>query len=119
VKNGIWIPDEIWQLKGWPPLHRILLAKVAALSANQRCSAGDERLAEYCTCTPQHIRKMTTELRDAGCLEVHGRGHTRSLAKATTVAKQPQLQTLQPQAQKKQPQLLNLATTVAKTIERL
>jgi len=100
VKNGIWIPDEIWQLKGWPPLHRILLAKVAALSANQRCIAGDERLAEYCTCTPQHIRKMTTELRDAGCLEVHGRGHTRSLAigklvdrpksnhscKATTVA---------------------------------
>jgi hypothetical protein len=57
-----------------------LLAKVAALSTNQKCIAGDDRLAEYCTCTPQHIRKMTTELRDAGCLEVNGRGHTRSLA---------------------------------------
>jgi len=113
VKNGIWIADEIWQLD-WPPMYRIFLAKVMALSKHRKCNASDDKLAEYLTCKPQYIRKMMKELREAGCLVVSGHGNTRSLAighlqnrsKSNHSSKQPQLQTLQPQAQIK-------ATTVA------
>lgn len=113
MKNGIWIPDEIWLLD-WPPMHRIFLAKVLSLSKGRRCTAGDERLAEYLTCSPQNVRKMIKELREAGCIVVSGYGHTRSLAigtlqgrpRSNQSSKQPQLQELQPEAQVK-------ATTVA------
>lgn len=113
MKNGIWIADEIWQLD-WPPMYRIFLAKVMALSKHRKCNASDDKLAEYLTCKPQYIRKMMKELREAGCLVVSGHGNTRSLAighlqnrsKSNHSSKQPQLQSLQPQAQIK-------ATTVA------
>jgi len=113
VKNGIWIPDEIWQLD-WPPMHRVFLAKVAALSKGRKCNAGDDKLAEYLACKPQYIRKMMKELREAGCLVVEGYGYSRSLAigrlqgrpRSNHSSKQPQAQKLQPEAQLK-------ATTVA------
>jgi predicted transcriptional regulator len=129
--NGIWIPAEVWALD-LPPLHRVFLARVMALSKQDGASrAGDEFFAESLGCTPQYVRKMRRQLEDSGYIVTEGYGHKRRLSVevAPTVAKvattgtsnyrnkQPQLQKLQPQAQELQPQLRQEATTVAQSIE--
>lgn len=124
MTDGIWIPKEFWDLD-LPPLHRVLLARVFALSQKEgACKAGDDYLAESLRCTPQHIRKMRRQLQDAGYLIVEGYGHKRKMRAEVAPTgtsnqrnKQPQAQELQPQAQKLQPQLRIEATTVAQSIE--
>ena len=122
--NGIWIPSEIWELD-LPPLHRVFLARLMALSKQDGASwAGDEFLALSLRCTPQHVRKMRLQLEASGHIITHGYGHNRRLSVevAPVVAsnqrsKQPEAQKLQPEAQKLQPQLRQEATTVAESIE--
>jgi hypothetical protein len=129
--NGIWLPAEIWALD-LPPLHRVFLARLAALSKQDGASwAGDEFLAESLRCTPQHVRKMRRQLEDSGHIVTEGYGYKRRLTVevAPTGArvaptgtsnhrrKQPQAQELQPEAQKLQPEMRQEATTVAESIE--
>lgn len=129
--DGIWIPADVWELD-LPPLHRVFLARLIALSKQDGASwAGDEFLAESLRCTPQHVRKMRRQLEDSGHIVTEGYGHKRRLTVevAPTVAKvapvgtsnhrrkQPEAQELQPQAQELQPQLRQEATTVAESIE--
>jgi len=129
--NGIWIPSDVWELD-LPPLHRVFLARLIALSKQDGASwAGDEFLAESLRCTPQHVRKMRRQLEGSGHIVTEGYGHKRRLTVevAPTVAKvapvgtsnhrnkQPEAQELQPQAQELQPQLRQEATTVAESIE--
>jgi 5'-3' exonuclease len=122
--NGIWIPGEIWELD-LPPLHRVFLARLMALSKQDGASwAGDEFLALSLRCTPQHVRKMRLQLEASGHIITHGYGHNRRLSVevAPVVAsnqrsKQPEAQKLQPEAQELQPQLRQEATTVAQSIE--
>jgi 5'-3' exonuclease len=122
--NGIWIPAEVWELD-LPPLHRIFLARLMALSKQDGASwAGDEFLALSLRCTPQHVRKMRLQLEASGHIITHGYGHNRRLSVevAPVVAsnqrsKQPEAQKLQPEAQELQPQLRQEATTVAQSIE--
>ena len=122
--NGIWIPGEIWELD-LPPLHRVFLARLMALSKQDGASwAGDEFLAQSLRCTPQHVRKMRLQLEASGHIITHGYGHNRRLSVevAPVVAsnqrsKQPEAQKLQPEAQELQPQLRQEATTVAQSIE--
>ncbi len=122
--NGIWIPAEVWELD-LPPLHRVFLARLMALSKQDGASwAGDEFLALSLRCTPQHVRKMRLQLEASGHIITHGYGHNRRLSVevAPVVAsnqrsKQPEAQKLQPEAQELQPQLRQEATTVAESIE--
>ena len=122
--NGIWIPAEVWELD-LPPLHRVFLARLMALSKQDGASwAGDEFLAQSLRCTPQHVRKMRLQLEASGHIITHGYGHNRRLSVevAPVVAsnqrsKQPEAQKLQPEAQELQPQLRQEATTVAESIE--
>jgi 5'-3' exonuclease len=122
--NGIWIPGEIWELD-LPPLHRVFLARLMALSKQDGASwAGDEFLAQSLRCTPQHVRKMRQQLEASGHIVTDGYGHNRRLSVevAPVVAsnqrsKQPEAQKLQPEAQELQPQLRQEATTVAQSIE--
>jgi predicted transcriptional regulator len=129
--NGIWIPAEIWVLD-LPPLHRVFLARLAALSKQEGASwAGDDFLAESLRCTPQHVRKMRRQLEDSGHIVTEGYGHKRRLtvelaptgAKVAPTGtsnqrrKQPEAQELQPEAQKLQPEMRQEATTVAESIE--
>ena len=122
--NGIWIPAEVWELD-LPPLHRVFLARLMALSKQDGASwAGDEFLAQSLRCTPQHVRKMRQQLEASGHIITHGYGHNRRLSVevAPVVAsnqrsKQPEAQKLQPEAQELQPQLRQEATTVAESIE--
>jgi hypothetical protein len=129
--NGIWIPAEIWALD-LPPLHRVFLARLAALSKQDGASwAGDDFLAESLRCTPQHVRKMRHQLEQSGHIVTEGYGHKRRLSVevAPTGArvaptgtsnqrrKQPQAQELQPEAQKLRPEMRQEATTVAESIE--
>lgn len=122
--NGIWIPAEVWELD-LPPLHRVFLARLMALSKQDGASwAGDEFLALSLRCTPQHVRKMRLQLEASGHIITHGYGHNRRLSVevAPVVAsnqrsKQPEAQKLQPEAQELQPQLRQEATTVAQSIE--
>ena len=131
MSDGIWIPAEIWALD-LPPLHRVFLARLVALSQSDGASwAGDEFLAQSLGCTPQHVRKMRGQLEASGHIVTEGYGHKRrmSVEVAPVVAKvapvgtsnqrnkQPQLQELQPQLQELQPQLRQEATTVAESIE--
>ena len=127
--NGIWIPEEIWELDVLNPMQRIFLAKVHALSQKDgSCWAGDDFLSEALRVSPQYVRKMRLQLCESEYLECEGYGHKRKLTinlnvkEATTVAttktkKQPQLQKKQPQAQELQPQAQLKATTVAKSID--
>jgi DNA-binding MarR family transcriptional regulator len=129
--NGIWLPAEIWALD-LPPLHRVFLARLAALSKQDGASwAGDEFLAESLRCTPQHVRKMRRQLEDSGHIVTEGYGHKRRLtvelaptgAKVAPTGtsnqrrKQPEAQELQPEAQKLRLQMRQEATTVAESIE--
>lgn len=129
--DGIWIPADVWGLD-LPPLHRVFLARLIALSKQDGASwAGDEFLAESLRCTPQHVRKMRRQLEESGHIVTEGYGHKRRLfvelaptgAKVAPTGtsnhrrKQPQAQELQPEAQKLQPQLRQEATTVAESIE--
>jgi hypothetical protein len=129
--NGIWLPAEIWALD-LPPLHRVFLARLSALSKQDGASwAGDDFLAESLRCTPQHVRKMRRQLEDSGHIVTEGYGHKRRLtvelaptgAKVAPTGtsnqrrKQPQAQELQPEAQKLQPEMRQEATTVAESIE--
>jgi hypothetical protein len=129
--NGIWLPAEIWALD-LPPLHRVFLARLAALSKQDGASwAGDDFLAESLRCTPQHVRKMRHQLEQSGHIVTEGYGHKRRLSVevAPTGArvaptgtsnqrrKQPQAQELQPEAQKLRPEMRQEATTVAESIE--
>jgi hypothetical protein len=129
--NGIWIPAEIWALD-LPPLHRVFLARLAALSKQDGASwAGDDFLAESLRCTPQHVRKMRHQLEQSGHIVTEGYGHKRRLtvevaptgARVAPIGtsnqrrKQPQAQELQPQAQKLRLQMRQEATTVAESIE--
>ena len=122
--NGIWIPAEVWELD-LPPLHRVFLARLMALSKQDGASwAGDEFLALSLRCTPQHVRKMRLQLEASGHIITHGYGHNRRLSVevAPVVAsnhrsKQPEAQKLQLEAQELQPQLRQEATTVAQSIE--
>ena len=122
--NGIWIPAEVWQLD-LPPLHRVFLARLMALSKQEGASwAGDEFLAHSLRCTPQHVRKMRQQLEASGHIVTDGYGYKRRLhvEVAPVVAsnqrsKQPEAQELQPEAQELQPQLRQEATTVAQSIE--
>jgi hypothetical protein len=129
--NGIWLPAEIWALD-LPPLHRVFLARLAALSKQDGASwAGDEFLAESLRCTPQHVRKMRRQLEDSGHIVTEGYGHKRRLtvelaptgAKVAPTGtsnqrrKQPEAQELQPEAQKLRLQMRQEATTVAQSIE--
>jgi len=129
--NGIWLPAEVWELD-LPPLHRVFLARLIALSKQDGASrAGDEFLAESLRCTPQHVRKMRRQLEESGHIVTEGYGHKRRLSVevAPTDAKvaptgtsnqrnkQPQAQELQPQAQELQPQMRQEATTDAKSKE--
>jgi hypothetical protein len=129
--NGIWLPAEIWALD-LPPLHRVFLARLSALSKQDGASwAGDDFLAESLRCTPQHVRKMRRQLEDSGHIVTEGYGHKRRLSVevAPTGAKvaptgtsnqrrkQPQAQELQPEAQKLRPEMRQEATTVAESIE--
>jgi hypothetical protein len=129
--NGIWLPAEVWELD-LPPLHRVFLARLIALSKQDGASwAGDEFLAESLRCTPQHVRKMRRQLEESGHIVTEGYGHKRRLSVevAPTGAKlaptgtsnqrnkQPQAQELQPQAQELQPQMRQEATTDAESIE--
>jgi hypothetical protein len=122
--NGIWIPAEVWQLD-LPPLHRVFLARLMALSKQDGASwAGDEFLAQSLRCTPQHVRKMRQQLEASGHIVTDGYGYKRRLhvEVAPVVAsnqrsKQPEAQELQPEAQELQPQLRQEATTVAQSIE--
>ena len=124
MNEGIWIPADVWELD-LPPLHRVFLARLIALSKQDGASwAGDEFLAESLRCTPQYVRKMRLQLEQSGHIVTEGYGHRRKLrAEVAPVGtsnhrnKQPQLQKLQPQAQKLQPQLRQEATTVAESIE--
>jgi hypothetical protein len=110
--NGIWIPAEVWELD-LPPLHRIFLARLMALSKQDGASwAGDEFLAHSLRCTPQHVRKMRQQLEASGHIVTDGYGYKRRLhvEVAPVVAsnqrsKQPEAQKLQPEAQELQPQL--------------
>jgi hypothetical protein len=129
--NGIWLPAEIWALD-LPPLHRVFLARLAALSKQDGASwAGDDFLAESLRCTPQHVRKMRRQLEDSGHIVTEGYGHKRRLtvelaptgAKVAPTGtsnqrrKQPEAQELQPEAQKLRLQMRQEATTVAQSIE--
>lgn len=129
--NGIWLPAEVWELD-LPPLHRVFLARLIALSKQDGASwAGDDFLAESLRCTPQHVRKMRRQLEESGHIVTEGYGHKRRLsvelapvgAKVAPVGtsnqrrKQPEAQELQPQAQKLQPQMRQEATTDAESIE--
>jgi hypothetical protein len=122
--NGIWIPAEVWELD-LPPLHRVFLARLMALSKQDGASwAGDEFLAQSLRCTPQHVRKMRQQLEASGHIVTDGYGYKRRLhvEVAPVVAsnqrsKQPEAQKLQPEAQELQPQLRQEATTVAQSIE--
>ena len=129
--NGIWLPAEIWALD-LPPLHRVFLARLAALSKQDGASwAGDDFLAESLRCTPQHVRKMRRQLEDSGHIVTEGYGHKRRLtvelaptgAKVAPTGtsnqrrKQPEAQELQPEAQKLRLQMRQEATTVAESIE--
>ena len=64
--NGIWIPEEIWELENLNPMQRIFLSKVHALSQKDgSCWAGDDFLAEALRVSPQYVRKMRqTTLRE-------------------------------------------------------
>jgi DNA-binding MarR family transcriptional regulator len=122
--NGIWLPAEIWELD-LPPLHRVFLARLIALSKQDGASwAGDEFLAESLRCTPQHVRKMRRQLEESGYIVTEGYGHKRRLFVEVAPTgtsnhrnKQPQAQELQPEAQKLRPQMRQEATTVAESIE--
>ena len=122
--NGIWIPAEVWELD-LPPLHRVFLARLMALSKQDGTSwAGDDFLARSLRCTPQHVRKMRQQLEASGHIVTDGYGYKRRLyvEVAPVVAsnqrsKQPEAQKLQPEAQELQPQLRQEATTVAQSIE--
>ena len=129
--DGIWIPADVWGLD-LPPLHRVFLARLIALSKQDGASwAGDEFLAESLRCTPQHVRKMRRQLEESGHIVTEGYGHKRRLSVelAPTGAKvaptgtsnhrrkQPEAQELQPQAQELQPQMRQEATTDAESIE--
>ena len=124
MNEGIWIPADVWELD-LPPLHRVFLARLIALSKQDGASwAGDEFLAESLRCTPQYVRKMRLQLEQSGHIVTEGYGHRRKLrAEVAPVGtsnhrnKQPQLQKLQPQLQELQPQLRQEATTVAESKE--
>jgi hypothetical protein len=77
--NGIWIPAEVWELD-LPPLHRVFLARLMALSKQDGASwAGDEFLAQSLRCTPQHVRKMRQQLEASGHIVTDGYGYKRRL----------------------------------------
>lgn len=129
--DGIWIPADVWGLD-LPPLHRVFLARLIALSKQDGASwAGDEFLAESLRCTPQHVRKMRRQLEESGHIVTEGYGHKRRLfvelaptgAKVAPTGtsnqrrKQLEAQELQLEAQELQPQMRQEATTVAESIE--
>ena len=124
MNEGIWIPANVWALD-LPPLHRVFLARVVALTSDKGgCFAGDEYLAGDLGCTPQYVRKMRKKLQHQGYLVVSGYGHKRKLTVELAPVgtsnhrnKQPQAQKLQPEAQELQPQAQLEATTVAHTID--
>ena len=124
MSDGIWIPAEVWALD-LPPLHRVFLARLVALSQSDGASwAGDEFLAESLGCTPQHVRKMRGQLEASGHIITEGYGHKRRLTVELAPVgtsnqrnKQPQKQKKQPEKQELQPQLRQEATTVAESKE--
>lgn len=79
MSDGIWIPAEIWALD-IPPMHRIMLAKLASLSQKDGGAwAGDEALASMLMVTVPYVRKMRLQLEAKGYINRTGYGHTRKM----------------------------------------
>ena len=78
--DGIWIPQEIWDLK-LNPMQRIFLARVQSLSQTSGISwAGDEYLAKELRCTVPYVRKLRKGLEELGYLVRTGYGYGRKLS---------------------------------------
>jgi hypothetical protein len=76
----IYIPDEIWHDPSLSLFERCFMGKIMALSQKDGvCWAGDNRLAEYMTCTPSYVRKAIRKLKESGHLTVKGYGQSRKL----------------------------------------
>jgi hypothetical protein len=78
--DGIWIPQEIWDLD-LNPMQRIFLARVQSLSHTSGIAwAGDEYLAKELRCTVPYVRKLRKGLEDLGYLVRTGYGYGRKLS---------------------------------------
>ena len=70
VRDGIWIPWEIWQLSELHPNERVLLAVVAGFEANGlTCFASNSHFAELLGVSTDRARKCIYNLIEAGYLE--------------------------------------------------
>jgi hypothetical protein len=78
--DGIWIPQEIWDLE-LNPMQRIFLARVQSLSQTSGIAwAGDEYLAKELRCTVPYVRKLRKGLEELGYLVRTGYGYGRKLS---------------------------------------
>lgn len=79
MRDGIWIPWEIWQLSELHPNERVVLAVVAGFEANGKtCFASNGHFAELLGCSPDRARKYIYNLIEAGYLEREEGGQKRT-----------------------------------------
>ena len=70
MKDGLWIPIEIWRLGELHPNERVLLAEVAGFEANGRvCFASNQHFADLLGVSPERARKYIYNLIELGYLE--------------------------------------------------
>ena len=67
--KGVWIPKEIWLSEELKMLEKVILVEIDSLDNENHCIAGNEYLAEFCSCSLSAVTKAIKHLKELGYIE--------------------------------------------------
>lgn len=67
--KGVWIPKEIWLSEELKMLEKIILTEINSLDNENHCTASNEYLAEFCSCSLSAVSKAIKHLKELGYIE--------------------------------------------------
>ena len=67
--KGVWIPKEIWLSTELKMLGKVILTEINSLDNEDHCTAGNEYLAEFCSCSLSAVSKAIKHLKELGYIE--------------------------------------------------
>lgn len=67
--KGVWIPKEIWLSTELKMLEKVILTEISSLDNEDHCIAGNEYLAEFCSCSLSAVTKSIKHLKELGYIE--------------------------------------------------
>lgn len=67
--KGVWIPKEVWLSTELKMLEKVILTEIYSLDNEDHCTAGNEYLAEFCSCSLSAVSKAIAHLKELGYIE--------------------------------------------------